>query len=257
MNKMVIATGVLGLTLSAFAQNPAGASAANTNDLSGLSKQMASRMRSYGGDIIDRRHVKGEFYVVNAQSAANAKLLGEALAVAMQEIKVDAKIVEGAFDINAPTVKGQATLFVIDDVRYPMSLIAPEAKWAVVNVAKLKCDKPAFFEARVKKETSRVTGQLFGAFSNQYETNLFSGVFAAEDLDQILSAATPYEYRTRYQKYLPLMGITPYKVVHYKKACQEGWAPAPTNEYQKAIWDKVHQMPTKPIKIIYDPAKGE
>ena len=39
----------------------------------------------------------------------------------------------------------------------------------------------------------------------------------------------------------------------YRKACMDGWAPAPTNEYQKAIWDQVHAIPTKPIKIEFDP----
>ena len=34
---------------------------------------------------------------------------------------------------------------------------------------------------------------------------------------------------------------------------QQGWAPAPTNEVQQAIWDKVHQIPDKPITIEFDP----
>ena len=37
----------------------------------------------------------------------------------------------------------------------------------------------------------------------------------------------------------PKMGISPYRRVTYKMAVKEGWAPAPTNDYQKAIWDKV------------------
>ena len=48
---------------------------------------------------------------------------------------------------------------------------------------------------------------------------------------------------------LPYYGITPWYQTTYHKAVEEGWAPAPTNEYQKAIWDKVHAMPTAPIKI--------
>jgi len=37
---------------------------------------------------------------------------------------------------------------------------------------------------------------------------------------------------------------------------EEGWAPAPTNEYQKIVWDKVHAIPQKPMKIEFDPKKG-
>ena len=43
----------------------------------------------------------------------------------------------------------------------------------------------------------------------------------------------------------------------YRKACEEGWAPAPTNDVQKAIWDKVHAMPTEPIKIKPETKKTE
>ena len=50
---------------------------------------------------------------------------------------------------------------------------------------------------------------------------------------------------------LPELGVTPWKETTYKRACEEGWAPAPTNEYQKAVWDKVHAIPDQPLKIKY------
>ena len=41
--------------------------------------------------------------------------------------------------------------------------------------------------------------------------------------------------------------------VSYKRACIEGWAPAPTNDIQKAIWEQAkadkERGPTNPIKI--------
>ena len=43
----------------------------------------------------------------------------------------------------------------------------------------------------------------------------------------------------------------------YKKACQEGWVSAPTNDIQKAIWDKVHAAPKNPMKIEFDSKKGD
>ena len=51
-------------------------------------------------------------------------------------------------------------------------------------------------------------------------------------------------------------GMTPTRIASYKKACQEGWAPAPTNDVQKAIWEKVHAVPATPMKIEFDPKKG-
>lgn len=218
--------------------------------LSPLEKQLASRMRSYGGDIIDRRNSKGKLIVVNGQKAASDSLINSAIASATAgDIKVDYEISVGTFEMKNTGNNHEALLFIVDDNKFPMSLIAPEAKWALVNIAELKTDKEAFFEARVKKQIARAIGQLFGAASNQYDTNLFSGVFCAKDLDYIPTTSMPRDYRLRFSSYIPSMGIIPYKVVHYKKAVQEGWAPAPTNEFQKAIWDKVHEIPAEPIKI--------
>ena len=42
-------------------------------------------------------------------------------------------------------------------------------------------------------------------------------------------------------------------VATYKRACREGWAPTPTNDVQRAIWEKVHAIPDKPLTIEFDP----
>ena len=39
-------------------------------------------------------------------------------------------------------------------------------------------------------------------------------------------------------RHLPTIGVLQDKMTSYRKACQEGWAPAPTNEYQKAVWEQ-------------------
>ena len=59
----------------------------------------------------------------------------------------------------------------------------------------------------------------------------------------------PYDKVISAQKFLKSRGYAPLIRAPYAKACREGWAPAPTNDIQKAIWDKVHAMPTAPIKI--------
>ena len=46
------------------------------------------------------------------------------------------------------------------------------------------------------------------------------------------------------------------RMVPYELACEQGWAPAPTNDVQKAIWDRVHAAPKNPMKIEFDPKKG-
>ena len=43
----------------------------------------------------------------------------------------------------------------------------------------------------------------------------------------------------------------------YRRACEQGWAPQPTNDVQKAIWAEFHTKPTEPMQIKFDPKKGE
>jgi len=51
--------------------------------------------------------------------------------------------------------------------------------------------------------------------------------------------------------FLKANGMSQEQRATYRHACEQGWAPAPTNDYQKAIWNEVHEMPTEPIKIKY------
>lgn len=52
-------------------------------------------------------------------------------------------------------------------------------------------------------------------------------------------------------------GMTPLTIASYRTACRYGWAPAPTNDVQKAIWNEIHQIPDKPITIKYDPKRDK
>lgn len=50
-------------------------------------------------------------------------------------------------------------------------------------------------------------------------------------------------------KHLPEIGVECAKRITYREACQRGIAPQPTNEFQKAIWDQIHELPSEPITI--------
>jgi hypothetical protein len=57
--------------------------------------------------------------------------------------------------------------------------------------------------------------------------------------------------------YMERFGVLPAQVSTYRKACVEGWAPPPANDVQKIIYTEVNSKPTEPIKIKFDPKKGE
>lgn len=202
-----------------------------------------------GGMVARPGTRKGEIAYVNCQNAADKAWLEESIAYFSKEARFNVTLKEGSFDLRNPVVQGNVSLFVVDDPALPNLLVAPENRWAMVNVAPLKTDKSAFFKARVVKELSRGFAMLCGAASSDYPGSLTSGITKTEDLDNRVDAQLPVDIIARFAPNLAPFGVTPEVTASYRKACLEGWAPQPTNDFQKAIWDEVHQLPTAPIKI--------
>ncbi len=212
-------------------------------------KLEAAIYKRTGGKLKVPGSQQGRIVYVNCQKSAPADLIQEHAAFFAKELKMQVDVVDGVFDLAKPNVQGNTSLFIVDDPKLPMSLVAPESKWAVINIAPLKTDKEQFFKARVKKELTRVFCYLNGAVASQYPMALTECVSKPEDLDKYMDERLPFDIMQRFATYLAGGGVTPYRLMTYKKACQEGWAPQPTNDIQKAIWDDVHQLPTKPLKI--------
>ena len=208
-----------------------------------------------GGKIKEPATQKGRFVYVNCQKELPASVLSEHANKIATALKVEIGVEDGAFTLPNPIVKGEACLYIVDDPAMPMSLVAPESRWAMVNLAPLKTSKKAFFDARVKKELSRGFALLAGGANSQFEMALTGCVVKPEGLDEFASDDIPFDVMRRIESYMRGYGIVPYRLSSYRKACQEGWAPAPTNDVQKAIWDEVHSLPAKPIKIEFDPTR--
>ena len=55
------------------------------------------------------------------------------------------------------------------------------------------------------------------------------------------------------RRLLPRAGFSSATVATYRTACREGWAPPPTNQFQRAIWERAlsdkERGPTNPITI--------
>ena len=208
-----------------------------------------------GGRVIVPNSQKGKIAIVNCQKTAPAKWIEQSANAFAAFTKYNVKVEDGAFELPMPKVSGEASLFIVEDEKLPSVLLAPENRWAMINVAPLKTGegtKEKFLAARIQKEMARGLALLCGAQDSQYPNSLMGCIVKPEDLDQFIDCRLPVDIMGRIAKYPAKYGILPAKEVFYRKACQEGWAPAPTNDIQKAIWDKAHQIPTKPIKIEYD-----
>ncbi len=215
-------------------------------------KLQAAIYKRTGGKIKTPGVQKGRIVYVNVQKRAPAEWLKQNAEIFAQTASISIDVEDGEFSFPSPKLHGEASLFVIDDEKMPSILHAPEQKWCVVNVAPLAKgagEKTQFFAARVQKELTRGFSLLAGAQDSNYPDSLMGCVTDAEALDHFVDCRLPVDVLGRFAPYIAGYGVTPYVLVTYKKACEEGWAPAPTNDVQKAIWDKVHEMPSAPIKI--------
>ena len=178
-----------------------------------------------------------------------AILLEKAIHVSVRSETIDELPQKGLVDVMA-TKKANAAVFIVwrDDCDIPM-LFAPEQHWAVVNARILKEGgvNDFVFKQRLTKEVARAFAYVCGAGGSTGGSDLMDAR-DIEALDQ-MQLELPFDIVARFENHLSEIGVTPWEEVPYIRACREGWAPAPTNDIQKAIWDKVHAMPTAPIKI--------
>lgn len=215
-----------------------------------------------GGTLTRPDALKGRAIVVNAQNVVPSDSLANTIRTLNKSLNTQI-IVQDSEPVQINEMKGkvkelkaeEAVFIVNDSSCQSVIMIAPEDNWALVNVAALSADnaKPAFVSARTNKELLRSFLMLCGAFNSSYDDSVMRGIKDVNDLDKIAKISPPLDVVGRVRKYLFARGIETRPPATYLKACREGWAPAPTNEVQQAIWDKVHSIPDKPITIEYDP----
>ena len=149
-------------------------------------------------------------------------------------------------------------VMVVDGVPdQPILSIFPEERVGIVNADKLKGgDDPSMPEMRVSKETWRAIGFVGGLGFSQADNDIMQPLYSLKELDANRYPFIQPMNMARMQKMWKRFGVKKERRIPYRVAVQEGWAPAPTNDVQKAIWDQVHTIPTTPMKIEFDPKKG-
>lgn len=206
-----------------------------------------SMMKRFGGRIRQPNSEKGCVIFVNQQKLVDVSVVDSVIAEWAKKYHVTIKSSET--DVNS----GQGTIVIrIEDIdRKEPLILAPENFWASINVRSLAKDNPpaAILKNRVEKELKRAYAFVNGGTCGSEPGGLCGTVASLSDLDAIQAKLYTPDVEVRLLNNQASVGVEPYRVVKYIDACQEGWAPAPTNEYQKAIWDQVHQLPSEPIKI--------
>ena len=144
--------------------------------------------------------------------------------------------------LKALADKGTAAVVVIaDSPGYPSLLVAPENRWALVNVAALGGAgvTAETLADRTQKEVWRAFGYLMGAANSNFEHCLLKPVLVPTDLDALKAKVVCPEPFNKIMTHAEKLGMKPQRMTTYRKAVEEGWAPVPANDFQKAIWKEL------------------
>jgi len=222
-------------------------------------------MKRYGGLLRKANSAHGRVLFLNAQGKVSRTDLQRALNVIEDRVRPIWTYKEAGMAKQADYAQIVKTngcdlgVMLVAAKDQPALLVAPESGWAAVNVSALDdgCDKETLAR-RTRIELLRAFGYIAGGTFLVRDPIVMQGdVITPKDLDRIPMEDYGVDAIGAFERNLPLRGVTPWFETTYKKACEAGWAPAPTNEYQKAIWDKVHAVPANPMKIEFDPKKGK
>ncbi len=162
---------------------------------------------------------EGKVCVVNACEAptamteASLKKLGNLL-------MIDFEMTKGAWTLatsqkDFEVTRANAAVFIVKDAALPMSLVAMEAKWGVVNAEGLD-------ESGVSKEVLRVMTIILGGASSKYTASTMRAVFSADDLARKAGELVTFDSIMSISSYLPELGIKPYQMMSREDAIAEG-----------------------------------
>ena len=209
-------------------------------------------MKRFGGMVRQPNTEKGAVYFINKQTVVKPSVLEKLVSEYFSNFNIVVKVA----DSDVIPKKGSIVIRLEDLERAEPLIVAPENFWASVNVKALMVDNPPRITLvdRFRKEVKRAFAFISGGLCGNQPRGLPGVVCEMADLDAIVSGDYSGDVELRILDNLPALGVNPYRVCRYCDAVSEGWAPAPTNEYQKAIWDKIHTIPSKPMKIEFDPA---
>lgn len=238
MKRFVVTVLISVLAVSAFAD----AASVDPKVAAARARKRERFIRNTGGYIYKREPDAGRFTFVNAQKRVSAAGFAEVQSDLMHFFSIDVDFRDGTFDGKGD----MGFIYIIDDPARPGLVVVPEEGWATVNVAKYGDKNLA---ERVNKELWRAFSFVCGAADTGTAHCLLRPIFKPEDLDSDDAKTISPVPLMNMEAHIKAMGIKKFLRTTYKQACISGWAPAPTNEIQKVIWDKVHEMPTEPIKI--------
>ncbi len=186
-----------------------------------------------------------------------AEVFGRLSKTNVKVVRESAKAGQTTFDFvcaRAEAEKPVYTLVIDEDASREGLTVLPESRIVLINAAKYKGGAdPLQPEIRLVKQLWRGLGFVSGIGYAPFKNDVFQPVFTLAELDALeYQVMQPMNFQKMYQTFSKF-GVKRARHIPYRLAVHEGWAAAPTNEYQKAVWEDVKAQkergPSKPITI--------
>ena len=177
-------------------------------------------------------NAEGKLAIVNACGfegdaiASTVKKAGNIFMIAAEEQKREGWSLDKAKDAFDAT-GANAAVFVVKDANLPISLVAIESRWGVVNANGMS-------DAVLGKEIMRVATLLLGGASSRYEASVMRPAFSLEDLEKAGELATIDSLMAIFPN-LKAYGFKQYEMMTFREAYESGYTPEPTNDEQRKI----------------------
>lgn len=257
MNKSVLVIPVLVLSLTAAAEELVRVPKQDTSRMNEQQKaEYYQKRKEYkqqltGGFVENRAVMKGEIVFLNAQKRVPVEPLAKRIESMADYFRCNFSIRAWDKPVTLATAEetlkasgANAAVFVVDDPAIPTTILsAPETKWIFLNVAALAADKPSDEKLldRTRRELWRTVGFMLGNGSAA-DVCVMKPVTSLKELDNLGAEAPSSGPLIMVSRRLKDIGVVPYERTSYSRALREGWAPMPTNELQKAVYERYMEM---------------
>lgn len=204
------------------------------------------------GGMVEKAYAGNVIRIIDAQDVVShdkVALLVRNMRWATQlpfEVKVEPALgsIESASAMareRANTPRVGASAVIVCDQDSEVGIYSAEGNWAVLNLAYLLTDKPssATIENRFEKMLWKLAARVLHVGSPGHTPSVLAPFNSLAELDANFFMRPNPEGHNALLDGAKKYGITVLTMASYRTACHNGWAPPPTNEVQRAIWDEV------------------
>ena len=199
-----------------------------------------------GGAMVKPGTPKGVIKFINCQTFVDVKRLASIPEYVESATRFDVRLESRKATVTLANARqmrkesnAEVAVFIVNDPSLPALTVCPDEGYAFVNVGGLGNaeTKPSFLAARTRKEMLRAFAYMTAG--SRYGTPLYRRIEDPKELDEQADEDFPVDITMRAHIYLSALGFKERIESTYKELIESGLDIAPTNEYQKAIWEKV------------------